>query len=210
LITVRLSLHTSISVATTQGTQIKFVSFPSTATATTAGFTTASDQPTSADYSKQAVNIDGHGFPSDDWGHVGESEDNVSDSKDDFPLENVLGDEVNNAFIPACQGGCALHSPHLRAHFPRERHLWSQKHCLLTHPHGPSRHWGTHVHQYSLPVLSNRHWWADLDAVVKPAVVAVAVLGKLTNFICVPWVVATDIEVCKDRRTVINVNTIPC
>jgi len=47
--------------------------------------------------------------------------------------------------------------------------------------------------------------------VVKPALVSKVPMGKPANFICVPgcMVVVTEVVVCKDRRTVISVNTIP-
>jgi hypothetical protein len=45
--------------------------------------------------------------------------------------------------------------------------------------------------------------------VVKP--LSVVIPGMLANFSCVSgyWVVGLDVEVCKDRRTVIKVNVIP-
>jgi hypothetical protein len=98
LITVRLSLHTSTTVATTvhPGTQIIFAGFPIATIDTTAGFTTTTDQSTLADSARRAVRIDRHAFVSDDWGRTGEPDDNGSDSKDDIPLEDVLRDEKVN------------------------------------------------------------------------------------------------------------------
>jgi hypothetical protein len=92
LITVRLSLHTSTSDPTTQhpGTQLKFASTPSMIT--DKDFVTTIDQSTCTDFSKQVVSVDAHSesFVSD---NVGGSEDNLSDSIDDTPLEYVLRDE---------------------------------------------------------------------------------------------------------------------
>ncbi|KAF8556495.1 hypothetical protein OG21DRAFT_615171 [Imleria badia] len=70
LITVRLSLHTSTSVETTQnpGTKIEFTTMPGTAAVS--HLTTTTDQPTVADLVvKQAVRINGdvhHALTSDD------------------------------------------------------------------------------------------------------------------------------------------------
>jgi len=92
LITVRLSLHASTSVTTTQhpATQMKFAGFLGTATNTTGGFITTIDQSTGADSLKQTGCIDGHAPVSD---HVGEPRDNIPGSRDAVPLENMLGDE---------------------------------------------------------------------------------------------------------------------
>ena len=45
--------------------------------------------------------------------------------------------------------------------------------------------------------------------IVEP--LSVVIPGVLANFSCVSgyWVVVSDVEVCKDRRTVISVNVIP-
>jgi hypothetical protein len=90
LITVRLSLHTSTALATTQhpGTQIQFASFPGMAIDSTGCVTTTSS---STDSSEQVGRIDGHASVSGDWGHVNEAKDNASDSAD-VPSEDVLGD----------------------------------------------------------------------------------------------------------------------
>jgi hypothetical protein len=95
LITVRLSLHASTSVTATQHqtTQMKFAGFPGTATTTTGGFTTTTDQSTGTDSLKQAGRIDGDASVSDYWNHVGEPRDNIPDSRDGVLLENLLGDE---------------------------------------------------------------------------------------------------------------------
>jgi hypothetical protein len=73
LITVRLSLHTSTLVETTQnpGTQIEFITMPGTATAASSSLSTIADtitdQSTVADFPvKRAVRIDGDAFTSDD------------------------------------------------------------------------------------------------------------------------------------------------
>jgi hypothetical protein len=98
LITVRLSLHTSTTVATTvhPGTQIKFAGFPIVTMDTTAGFTTTTDQSILADSSRRGVRIDRHAFVSNDWGRRGDSNDNSSVSKDEILLEDVLRDEKVN------------------------------------------------------------------------------------------------------------------
>jgi hypothetical protein len=73
LITVRLSLHTSTLVETTQSpdTQIEFITMPGTATAAGSSLSTIADtitdQSTVADHPvKQAVRIDGDALTSDD------------------------------------------------------------------------------------------------------------------------------------------------
>jgi hypothetical protein len=78
LITVRISLHASTSVTTTQRptTRMKFIGFPGTSTNTTEGLTTTIDQSTDADSLKHAGRID-----------------NIPGSRDEVPLENLLGDE---------------------------------------------------------------------------------------------------------------------
>ncbi|KIM81512.1 hypothetical protein PILCRDRAFT_821298 [Piloderma croceum F 1598] len=98
LITVRLSLHSSTTVATTMhpGTQIKFAGFPIATIDTTAGFTTTTDQSTLAESSKRGVRIDRHAFVSDDWGRRGALNDDGSDCKEDILLEDVLRDEKVN------------------------------------------------------------------------------------------------------------------
>ena len=72
---------------------MKFATCPGTATDTTGGTGTTIDQSTSADFSKQGARIDGHALVSDDWGHAGDQVDDVSDSKNHVPLEDLLGDE---------------------------------------------------------------------------------------------------------------------
>ena len=88
-ITIHLSLHPSTSVPTTHyaGTQRKFAGLPGTTTDTTGGFTAITDQSSSTYFSKQAARVGGHAFVSDGCGEVDESADNLSDSKDDIPLQ---------------------------------------------------------------------------------------------------------------------------
>jgi len=82
MITVRLALHTSPSLMTTElpATRIKFAGFSSTnANTESAGFSTTTDQSASVDSSKRPVHIDGRAF-----------RDN---SSDDIALKDALKDE---------------------------------------------------------------------------------------------------------------------
>jgi len=89
LITVRLAMHTSRTLMTTQhqGTKIRFASFSGINPPTTADHSTTLN-------SNHPVCVD---VVHDNWGSTGEPEDSGSESKYDVPLEDMLGDEKVNS-----------------------------------------------------------------------------------------------------------------
>lgn len=88
LITVRIAMRTSPTLMTTQhdGTRIKF----GTRHTTTDAFTTTTDQ--SLVSSKARVHLDNQAFTSSEDKSI---DDNVTESKFDVPLEDMLSDTKN-------------------------------------------------------------------------------------------------------------------